>query len=138
MTGDMSSLKARQTSTKKTTTSEVQYPFIRVSPGELIDKITILQIQKKYSQNSSANSIEAELYILEQALCNLGSQINEASIEQLLKINNDLWGKKKIADKYWQEKNIGEDFSTLLKNIYQQNKLREAVIESINEKYYQK
>ena len=108
-----------------------------MSPGELIDKITILQIQKKYSKTPFANDLEAELHVLEQTLHNLRYQINKASIEQLSKINGDLWIKKEIADKYWQEEDIGEDFAALLKHMYQQNKLREAVIESINKSYYQ-
>ena len=121
----------------KKTSKQYKYPSIKVSPGELIDKITILQIQKKYSNTPFANDLEAELHVLEQTLHNLRYQINEMSIEKLSKINSDLWSKKEIADKYWQEEDIGEDFAALLKHIYQQNKLREAVIESINRKYYQ-
>ena len=92
-----------------------------ISLGELIDKISILQIKKKNVKNIRKQKyIKKELKLLEKTLQN--TLVNKKNINQYLKklilINTQLW---KIEDKireHERQKKFDEQFIELARSVY--------------------
>jgi hypothetical protein len=103
--------------------------MIPVSVGELIDKITILEIKAFLSDDEY---IHKELKELNQIKSTLTQCILEYEI-QLKKVNEILW---KIEDKIRQkEKNqeFDEEFIQLARSVYINNDQRAKIKKKINE-----
>ena len=65
---------------------------IEVSIGEVVDKITILQIKKeKINEKNKLRYIDEELQILVNTLKSEGARVPQEMIDELRKINEDLW-----------------------------------------------
>jgi hypothetical protein len=65
---------------------------IEVSIGEVVDKITILQIkEEKIKDLSKLKYVKEELIILEEALRSEGAIVADSLIQELKKINQELW-----------------------------------------------
>jgi predicted DNA-binding protein YlxM (UPF0122 family) len=108
----------------------MSFPLIPVSIGELLDKITILQIKSEYTNN--------EFVIKElDNLVNIAKEFNVFKsdyINNLKKINMSLW---EIEDKIRiKEKNkeFDEEFINLARNVYITNDERARIKKEINEK----
>jgi len=106
-----------------------------ISAGELIDKITILEIKKiKIKNQDKITEIEKELNSLNNTMKKFipnTSKISE-SIEQLKNINLKLWD---IEDgKRFAEKNntFDEKFIKLARNVYKFNDERAKIKLAIN------
>jgi hypothetical protein len=102
---------------------------IPVSVGELIDRITILEIKAFLSDNEY---IHKELEELNQIKSTLTQYLLEYEIE-LKKINETLW---KIEDKIRQkEKNqeFDDEFIELARSVYINNDKRAEIKRKINE-----
>ena len=63
----------------------------QVSLGELIDKITILQIKSQNLQGLPLQNVKTELTALETTLNNLGLDIEPKLIQNLKDVNQSLW-----------------------------------------------
>ena len=75
---------------------------IPISIGELIDKITILEIKKNQIQGSKLINIKKELSQLEIALKNSQILIDQELLKKLKKINSELWSiEDKIKHNYY-------------------------------------
>ena len=106
-----------------------------ISAGELIDKITILEIKKaKISNKEKLNEIEKELSSLNETKKN--SITDETLIlkyqNNLKEINLKLWdieNGKRLAEK---NNNFGEKFIELARNVYKTNDERAKVKLTIN------
>lgn len=107
-----------------------------ISAGELIDKITILEIKKiKISNEIKLIEIEKELNSLNNTL---KESINDISIvinfkEELKKINLLLWDiedKKRLAEK---NNDFREGFIELARNVYKFNDERAKIKLKIND-----
>ena len=106
-----------------------------ISAGELIDKITILEIKKlKITNKDKLIDIEKELFSLNRTLNEFIP--NETNIEEfkkeLKKINLKLWD---IEDgKRYAEKNndFGKKFIELARNVYKFNDKRAKIKLAIN------
>jgi hypothetical protein len=107
-----------------------------ISAGELIDKITILEIKKiKISNEIKLIEIEKELNSLNNTL---KESINDISIvinfkEELKKINLLLWDiedKKRLAEK---NNDFREEFIELARNVYKFNDERAKIKLKIND-----
>jgi len=65
---------------------------IEVSIGEVVDKITILQIKKeKINEKNKLRYIDEELQILVNTLKSEGARVPQEMIDELRKINENLW-----------------------------------------------
>ena len=62
-----------------------------ISLGELIDKITILEIKSKNFQGSALQNVNNELTSLNKTLKELNLKIDVNLIAQLKKVNEELW-----------------------------------------------
>ena len=109
--------------------------FAEISAGELIDKITILEIKKeKILNKEKLLEINKELNSLLDTLNK--SNIDKVSIEvlwaELKKINLTLWDiedGKRDAEK---KKEFGDDFIKLARNVYKINDQRADIKLKIN------
>ena len=106
-----------------------------ISAGELIDKITILEIKKvKITNKEKLVDIEKELSSLNQTLKKFIP--NESSIKKyisdLKEINLKLWDiedRKRLAEK---NNDFGEQFIELARNVYKFNDKRAKIKFAIN------
>ena len=106
-----------------------------ISAGELFDKITILEIKKsKISNKEKLNDIEKELSSLKEAVNRYIPNQSSISkyINELKNINLKLWDiedGKRAAEK---NKDFGENFIKLARNVYKFNDKRAKVKLIIN------
>tara|TARA_B100000579_G_C22813218_1_gene846380 strand:+ start:1544 stop:1939 length:396 start_codon:yes stop_codon:yes gene_type:complete len=106
-----------------------------ISAGELIDKITILEIKKaKITDKSKLVEIEKELSSLNSALKNNITDLSQISElkDSLKKINLRLWDiedKKRNAEK---ENNFDKSFIQLARDVYKYNDERAKIKLKIN------
>ena len=106
-----------------------------ISAGELIDKITILEIKKnKILNKDKLNDIEKELFSLNKTMEKSIPQQNKIKdlSNQLKKINLKLWDiedGKRAAEK---ENNFGDKFIELARNVYKFNDERAKIKLAIN------
>jgi hypothetical protein len=109
---------------------------IEVSIGEIVDKLSILQIKKeKISDSIKLKNIEKEYYYLYKIVF-LKLKINIEDYNNLLRINNKLWrAEYEIRNK---EKNNEFDsgFIKLSRMIYRTNDKRYKLKKKINRKYF--
>ena len=102
---------------------------IPISVGELLDKITILQIKSQYTTNEY---VSKELTELNQ----IKSTLTQYTLEYELKlkeVNQKLW---KIEDKLREKEKLqefDEEFIELARSVYMTNDLRAAIKKKINE-----
>ena len=106
-----------------------------ISAGELIDKITILEIKlTKISNNEKLNEIKKELSSLNETLKKFIPELDEIKtyIDELKKINLKLWDiedGKRAAEK---NKKFDDKFIELARNVYKFNDERAKIKLSIN------
>lgn len=111
---------------------QIQAP---ISLGELIDKITILQIKTKHLKEIALKNVEKELLALQDTLNALDLQIDATLIQRLKEVNIDLWQiEDEIRDKE-RTKDFGEDFVQLARSVYQKNDQRADIKKQINTAY---
>ena len=106
-----------------------------ISPGELFDKITILEIKKsKISNKEKLNDIEKELLSLNGTVQKFIPNQSSISkyINELKNVNLKLWDiedGKRAAEK---NKDFGEKFIELARNVYKFNDERAKIKLAIN------
>ena len=104
--------------------------FAEISAGELIDKITILEIKlTKISNNEKLNEIKKELSSLNETLKKFIPELDEIKtyIDELKKINLKLWDiedGKRAAEK---NKKFDDKFIELARNVYKFNDERAKI-----------
>jgi len=113
----------------------IQAILAPISLGELIDKITILQIKSKHLQGDGLENVKKELEELEKTLNNLQLNINPNLIQRLKEVNQDLWQIEDDIRDQERQKNFGETFIRLARSVYQQNDRRAAIKKEINTTY---
>tara|TARA_Y100000590_G_scaffold417523_1_gene517360 strand:- start:495 stop:884 length:390 start_codon:yes stop_codon:yes gene_type:complete len=109
--------------------------YIETSVGELIDKITILEIKKeKILDKSSLSEINKEYSVLKKSLeKNVKIDENLKDLwEQLKNTNTKLWdieNGKRLSEK---NKTFDEEFIKLARNVYKFNDERARIKSKIN------
>ena len=106
-----------------------------ISAGELLDKISILEIKlKKISDKSSQNDVSKEYQILKKVqnkYIESNDKINQL-FEELKKVNHNLWD---IEDKlriHEKKKDFGNNFIELARGVYFNNDKRSKIKLEIN------
>ena len=95
-----------------------------VSLGELIDKITILEIKKEKIDSSKLNNVLKELNYLNIVLKEININVDQFLIEKLKKINRVLWDiEDEIRNKEFLKK-FDESFIELARLVYLENDKR--------------
>jgi len=109
--------------------------FVPTSLGELIDKITILQIKSLRLSGPSQDNVNHELQALKITLEALDFRIDPELVQQLKDVNLQLWNiEDEIRDKDRQN-DFGDSFITLARSVYQHNDRRAAIKKQINLDY---
>ena len=108
---------------------------IEVSSGEIVDKLTILALKKKYitNENQLKNIQKEYLYLLDIVFVEL--HVSKQDYNELLAINEELWH---IEDDIRDKERAGEFdevFIELARAVYITNDERAAVKRRINEYY---
>ena len=107
-----------------------------ISAGELIDKITILEIKReKISDQMKLIEINKELNSLKNTF---EKEISDKSkienlIEELKKINLELWNIEEEKRNAEKKNNFDENFIQLSRNVYKGNDKRAKIKLKINE-----
>ena len=109
---------------------------IPVSLGELIDKITILEIKKEHIQeNKKLRNINKELGSLKKILLDANLHIDSKLINQLKKVNNILWNIEDEIRIKENDKEFDNEFIKLARSVYKENDKRALIKEEINYTY---
>lgn len=112
-----------------------QIPAVPTSWGEVIDKITILEIKKKnFVQGEALLNVEKELGMLSSFVADViaGDQVLSGMKQELLDINSRLWV---IEDRIREKESVrtfDAEFIELARSVYRTNDLRAAVKRRIN------
>jgi hypothetical protein len=108
---------------------------VPVSPGELLDKITILRIKsQRIHEAAKAANVRLELELLERTWATLGAATRQvAADEQALQaVNERLWD---IEDRIRDKEAAGsfdQAFIELARAVYHQNDERAAIKKRVN------
>lgn len=112
--------------------------LVEVSAGELLDKISILQIKReRITDREKVANVERELALLEQAAFAALPQLNmEPDLKQLcaeLKaVNEELWEIEDDIRECEAQKTFDQHFIALARAVYQTNDHRSDVKKRIN------
>jgi tetratricopeptide (TPR) repeat protein len=109
---------------------------VETAPGELLDKLTILEIKEAHiADDSKLVNVRRELALLrataEQGLAP-SSRLTRHS-QELRSINEQLWQIEDEIRECEREQDFGERFIELARSVYQTNDRRAAVKRQINE-----
>ena len=103
-----------------------------ISIGELVDKITILEIKKNKFQNSKLENVLKELSFLRKLIAKHQIEITDDLFTQLKEINLTLWNIEdqiRIKEKNKEFDNI---FIELARSVYFKNDKRAEIKKRIN------
>ncbi len=112
--------------------SEIKVPL---SPGELLDKITILRIKsKRISDPAKLSNVRLELRLLEDTWNESAhSRIDiEADVDALLAVNERLWVIEDDIRDQERAQNFGAEFIRLARAVYFENDERAVIKRRIN------
>lgn len=104
---------------------------IPVSVGELLDKISILQIKTRYTDNEYVIKELNELIKI-ASNCNV---FNYYHLEDLLKVNSKLWDIEDRLRNLEKDNNFGEEFIELARSVYITNDERAKIKREINDSF---
>jgi len=110
---------------------------IEVSHGEIVDKLTILQIKKENITDPSKldNIVKEYNYLLSVVEIDLGISTSSPEYLELLSINKKLWViEDDIRDKE-RQKEFDDDFVKLARAVYYTNDVRAKIKKEINLKH---
>jgi len=112
--------------------TDLQVP---VSPGELLDKITILRIKsRRMSEAAKVANVRLELELLERTWATLGAATRQvlADEQALQQVNEQLWDiEDKIRDKE-AARSFDQEFIELARAVYHRNDERAAIKKRVN------
>jgi len=112
-----------------------QSPFVPVSWGELIDKITILEIKSERVKSAAAlRNIGAELSRLRDIAADLleSNEQVRAAAQELKTINNGIWDIEDRIRAKERDQRFDAEFIELARSVYRSNDDRSAVKRRIN------
>ena len=106
-----------------------------ISIGELIDKITILEIKQIYMTGIKLKNINKELKLLKNILQDKNLEINIELIKNLKKINKKLWEIEDNIRIKESNQEFDEEFIQLARSVYIENDTRASIKKEIDQKY---
>ena len=108
---------------------EVQIP---VSVGELVDKITILQIKANTFSGEALVNVQRELTLLEGVLEKCGMELPTELVKALSEINQQLWTIEDAIRECESSNCFDARFIDLARSVYRCNDQRAALKRQIN------
>ena len=109
-------------------------PLVPISWGELLDKISILEIKRERIGDAAAlANVLNELRLLERAAEPVAGAAAIVALRARLKsVNERLWEIEDGIREKEREGDFGEDFVALARSVYQRNDERAAIKREIN------
>ena len=105
--------------------------IIPISVGELLDKISILQIKSQYTNSVYVNKeLESLIEIAKE-----NKVFDFKYFDQLLEVNQKLWEIEDELRVYEKFQDFGDAFVNLARSVYITNDRRASIKKEINEKY---
>lgn len=110
---------------------------IEVSHGEIVDKLTILQIKKNnITDSEKLVNIDNEYnYLFSVVENNLGISTTSSEYLELLSVNQELWVIEDDIREKERQKEFDEEFIKLARAVYYTNDVRAKIKKEINLKY---
>ena len=109
-------------------------PLVPVSWGELIDKITILEIKHARITRTDARAhVAAELAALQAVYDPIRTAMIADLKERLSKVNTELWEIEDDIREHEREKRFDADFIALARAVYRTNDKRAVLKREINQ-----
>ena len=118
--------------------SKIKYSSTILAPisiGELIDKITILEIKQIYMTGIKLKNINKEMKLLKNILQDKNLEINIDLIKKLKKVNKKLWEIEDNIRIKERNQEFDEEFIELARSVYIENDKRASIKKEINQKY---
>ena len=118
--------------------SKIKYSSTILAPisiGELIDKITILEIKQIYMTGIKLKNINKEMKLLKNILQDKNLEINIDLIKNLKKVNKKLWEIEDNIRIKESNQEFDEEFIKLARSVYIENDKRASIKKEINQKY---
>ena len=106
-----------------------------ISIGELIDKITILEIKQIYMTGIKLKNINKEMKLLKNIVQDKNLEINIDLIKNLKKTNKKLWEIEDNIRIKESNQEFDEEFIKLARSVYIENDTRASIKKEINQKY---
>ena len=106
-----------------------------ISLGELIDKITILEIKQIYMTGIKLKNVVKEINLLKKILQDNNIEINIDLINDLKKVNNKLWKIENSIRIKERDQKFDKEFIQLARSVYKENDKRASIKKEINLKY---
>ena len=106
-----------------------------VSIGELIDKITILEIKCTFMNGEKLFNVKKELINLKNILKKENISFNDELFVKLAAVNKKLWNIESMIRNKELTEDFGEEFIKLSRSIYKENDIRASLKKEINIKY---
>ena len=104
-----------------------------ISIGELVDKITILEIKKNKLQDSKLENVLKELSFLRELIEKHKIDITEDLFSQLKEINLSLWEIEDLIRIKEKNKEFDNTFIELARSVYFKNDKRAEIKKNINQ-----
>jgi hypothetical protein len=108
--------------------------MIEVSNGELLDKFSILTIKLANIRDyDKIKNVEKEIKIIEPMFDSISKDLKIKDLfEMLLEVNKKLWIIEDNIREHERNKNFGESFIELARNVYITNDIRATLKKEIN------
>ena len=105
---------------------------IPVSIGELVDKITILEIKADRFSGAALTNVTTELALLQRVLSDSGVEIPCQLVADLSTVNQELWTIEDDIRAQEAAGDFGERFIELARSVYRCNDRRAGIKRRIN------
>ena len=109
--------------------------FVPVSLGELIDKITILEIKQIHMNGIKLKNIDKELKLLKNIIQDKNLEIDINLINDLKEVNKNLWEIEDNIRLKESNQEFDKEFIELARSVYKENDKRASIKKEINKKY---
>jgi hypothetical protein len=109
--------------------------LVPVSPGELLDKITILRIKAQRIENAGKlANVRRELALLEQYWSQAVAAPNELAADEaaLARVNSELWDIEDRIREHEAQRRFDAGFIELARAVYLRNDERAAIKHRVN------
>ena len=106
-----------------------------ISLGELIDKITILEIKQIHMTGIKLKNVDKELKLLKNTLQDTNLEIDIDLINNLKEVNKKLWEIEDNIRIKERNQEFDKKFIELARSVYNENDKRASIKKEINQKY---
>ena len=105
---------------------------VPISLGELVDKITILEIKMQKLKGKALINIKKELNSLKETLADSNILVKPSLISELRLVNQELWRIEDEIRIHEKQNSFGNSFIQLARSVYKANDQRAAIKRRIN------